>query len=222
MHAKKKGLIQETQQKITALEEEDRLAAESLSSAKKERAAELQTNAATISDAKEGEEAVDQALQTLSDFYGRAASHGTPEKKDSSSVLQGEAGSNVINLLEVIQADFLKLRSETEAAESAAQKAYEEFVAEQQMASSIRSATLVHTKQANAVARSVFSTSENDLAAEEKVHAGLVEQKRIIEQEKGCSALSDKTPDELFQKRSEARNAEIESLRNALTMLSNE
>merc|ERR1719343_3455 len=227
------GIAGTTAQKIKDLSQAESDAVAAMTEATKVRNAKKATNAQTVADAKEGEDAVDQALQILTKFYGKAAqataliqdgqapidASGAPETFDTSFKGNQGGGSDVINMLEVIQADFLKLRTETEASEAANQKAYDEFMNEQEVAKASRDSNLTHAKEANAAAKAALAAAEKDLAGQEKVHSGLVEQKRGIEQDKGCIALSNKTPDELFKERMEARDNEIESLRNALEML---
>lgn len=227
------GIVGTTSQKIKDLSQSEADSAQALKEATKVRASESETNTQTIADAKEGEDAVDKALQILNDFYSKAATATSllqaeqvpveagdvPSTWDSSFQGSQQGGSDVINVLEVIQADFLKLRSETEAAEVAAKKAYDDFVNEQSVSKAGRLSNLAHQKKANSDAKAVLAAAKKDLVGQEEVHSGLIEQKRVIEQDKGCIASSNKTPDELFKERMEARDREIESLRNALSLL---
>lgn len=231
------GVVGQTSQKIKDLSMEEKDAAKALADATKVRAEESATNKASIADAKEGEEAVDQALQILSDFYNKAATataliqesdsssqapidaSDTPGTWDSSYKGNQSGGSDVINIMEVIQADFLRLRSETESAEAAAVAAYDEFVKESEMSKAARDSSLTHAKEGNSHAKAAKAAAEKDLDAQNKILSGLIEQKRVIEQDKGCLVSSSKTPDELFKERMDARANEIESLKNALEML---
>lgn len=227
------GLSGASAQKIKDLSQAEADSASSLKDAAKVRETESTTNAATVADAKEGEDAVDQALQILNDFYSKASTatslmqseqapvdaSDTPATWDSSFQGNQQGGSDVINILEVIQADFLKLRSETEASEAAAKKAYDDFVNEQSVSKAARDASVAHAKQALSAAKAALAAAEKDLASQQRMHSGFIEQKRVIEQDKGCIASSDKSPDELFKERMEARDKEIESLRNALDLL---
>lgn len=225
------GTVGTTAQKIKELTAADNNAKSEMMEATKVRNDDSVTNAATIKEAREGENAVEQALGILNDFYSGAAkatslmqqspveADDQPDTWDSSFQGNQQGSSDVVNFLEVIQADFLKLRSETEASEAQDQKAYEEFVKESQLATASRKSNLEHAKATNAAAKKDLSAAKSSLADQQKVHAGLVEQKRVIEQEKGCAAMSDKTPEELYENRSKARAQEIEDLKNALVML---
>jgi len=93
-------------------------------------------NADTISDAKEAQKAVAQALQVLKDFYEKAGDATAlmqqqpvaPEVFDKPyKGMQGASGG-VVGMLEVIQSDFERLEADTKAAEEAAQKEYDEFM----------------------------------------------------------------------------------------------
>jgi len=225
------GTAGTTAEKIKDLAITSNEAGTALAEAGKVRAIESKENAATVADAKEGEDAVDQALQILNEFYAKATeamalvqtgaedSVGQPSTWDSSFQGNQGGGSDVINLLEVIQADFLKLRTDTESAEAASAKAYKTFLEEEQIATAARQSELAHTKSAHANAERSLSAAQGDLGNEENVHSGFVEQKRVIEQDKGCVALSNKTPDELFKERMDARDNEIQSLNEALSVL---
>merc|ERR1712194_11398 len=225
------GTAGTTAEKIKDLAITSNEAGTALAESGKVRAIESKENAATVADAKEGEDAVDQALQILNEFYAKATeamalvqtgaedSVGQPSTWDSSFQGNQGGGSDVINLLEVIQADFLKLRTDTESAEAASAKAYKTFLEEEQIATAARQSELAHTKSAHANAERSLSAAQGDLGNEENVHSGFVEQKRVIEQDKGCVALSNKTPDELFKERMDARDNEIQSLNEALSVL---
>lgn len=94
------------------------------------RTAEKSENLATIADAKAGFEAVGKALVILREFYSSQASllQQVPEMAAYKGQQSGNKG--VIGMLEVIQTDFARLRSETEAAESAAASEYDHFMKE--------------------------------------------------------------------------------------------
>merc|ERR1719281_347276 len=99
----------------------------------KERSDESAENAATISEAKEGKEAVDEAIDVLSKFYKTAAKadqkaalvqtgagaggvdEDMPDAGFSGSYTGSQgASSGIIGMMEVIQSDFVRTVSETE------------------------------------------------------------------------------------------------------------
>merc|ERR1719272_1593218 len=90
--------------------------------ATKLREEEKAKNAETVSDAKEAQKAVEQALTVLKDFYEKAG-----DAKHAAST-QGAESGGVIGMLEVILSDFSRLEAETKAAEEQGQKEYDEFL----------------------------------------------------------------------------------------------
>merc|ERR1719379_1953594 len=91
----------------------------------KEKAENLQT----IADAKEAQEAVEQALKVLRDFYAKQALlQQVPEMKAYKGM--GGAKKGVVGMLEVILSDFARLEAETTADENQAQKEYDQFMAD--------------------------------------------------------------------------------------------
>merc|ERR1719262_178326 len=98
------------------------------------REAEKEKNTQTISDSQEAQEAVAQALTVLREFYEKAGQATAMVQQEPPPVFDepykgmgGESGG-VIGMLEVIQSDFARLEAETKAAESAAQKEYDQFM----------------------------------------------------------------------------------------------
>jgi len=95
------------------------------------RNAEHAKNTETIADAQEAQTAVAQALTILREFYSKASEATAlvqqPEIWDEAYTgMQAEKGG-VVGMLEVIQSDFARLETETEAAENEAQREYETF-----------------------------------------------------------------------------------------------
>ncbi len=67
-----------------------------------------------------------------------------PDTFDSPYTGQQSMGGGVVGIMEVILSDFLKLLQETEAAESAAQKEYDELVQNEAEAKAARDAQMSH------------------------------------------------------------------------------
>jgi len=104
--------------------------AKSMSEATAQREQEKATNLDTIADAKAGTEAVKKALVILREFYSSQAGallqtggRQVPEM-EAYKGLQGSS-KGVIGMLEVIQTDFMRLESETKAAEQEAASEYD-------------------------------------------------------------------------------------------------
>merc|ERR1719265_38426 len=95
-------------------------------------------NTQTINDAEAAQEAVENALNVLKEFYAKAAAATSlvqkktngkaPEIFDSSYNGMGGESGGVVGMIEVIQSDFARLEAETSAAEAEAAKEYDEFM----------------------------------------------------------------------------------------------
>merc|ERR1719262_439969 len=103
-----------------------------------ERDEEKAKNTVIIKDAQGAQAAVKQALSVLNEFYEKAAEatafvqerdHQEPPATfdEPYKGMGGESGG-VVGMMEVIQADFARLESETSSAESEAAKEYNEFM----------------------------------------------------------------------------------------------
>merc|ERR1719335_2003400 len=87
-------------------------------------------NEATVEDAKEAQSAVAQAMEVLQAFYGGAASLlQQPALPSSYGGMQTESGG-VIAMLEVIQEDFSRLEAATSAAEAEGEGEFAKFTKE--------------------------------------------------------------------------------------------
>jgi len=126
---------------------------------------------------------------------------------------QDEASYGVLGLLEIILADFANLEADTSAAEAAAQKAYERFMVEckESKATKEKKIELNSADQASAEAKLQEDTADlkatqDELLAADRVYEKLVPQ--CIDQ--GMT----------WEERVAARQAEIDSLKEALKLLS--
>lgn len=91
-----------------------------MQAATKIRADEAAANKATIEEAKESVEALNKAIQVLTEFYGKASliQAGTGKQQD--------AADTIIGILQTAQSDFLKLDQETTQAEADAKDQFAE------------------------------------------------------------------------------------------------
>jgi len=94
-------------------------------------------NTATIADAKAAAAATAKALSVLKSFYEKAATAtamvqvpGAPASFSKPYTGMGGSSTGVVGMLEVIQSDFVRLDSETTAAEEEASEAYKQFMAD--------------------------------------------------------------------------------------------
>jgi hypothetical protein len=206
-------------------------------------------NTETISDAKAGAAAVAQALAILKDFYEKAAvpveqpapqqgpigydnralqilktasggasflqvdaqrQPGAPEMEEGSYT--GMANGGVLGLMEVCQSDFEKLLAETEATETEAAKVFDEFKADSAQDKAVKETDQKHKVAAKSTAESDMATAKKDLRiTQEELHAAM-EYYEKLKPDCEVKVMS-------YAEKKAAREAEIESLKEALTLL---
>merc|ERR1719171_898516 len=173
------------------------------------RLAEKAKNKDTIEDAKAAQTAVGQAISVLKDFYAKAATatalvqgkqtpeEEAPETFDEPYTGMGGASGGVVGLLEVIESDFNKLEAETTAAEDEAAKEYDRFMAESKKDKAVKTADMDYKKKSK---------------TEKELQSALFYYEKIKPQcvDAGVS----------YEERVAKREAEIESLKTALKILS--
>jgi hypothetical protein len=187
---------------------------------------EKEKNKATIEDAKEAQTAVTQALSVLKDFYAKAATatalvqgkgpeDDAPETFDTAYTGMGGQSGGVVGMLEVIQSDFAKLEAETGAAEDTAAKEHRRFMAESSKDKAVKETDLDHKKKSKVTKESDLNDADKDrYATERELNAALAYYDKL----KPSCVDSGVTYDERVGQREE----EIESLREALKILSME
>jgi chromosome segregation ATPase len=98
------------------------------------RQAEKAKNTETVADAKDAQDAVAKATAILKEFYAKAGTATAlleqPEVFDSPYKGNQAGAGGVLGMLEVISSDFARLEAETSTAEDAAQKEYDQFMAD--------------------------------------------------------------------------------------------
>merc|ERR1719248_310150 len=197
------------------------------------REVEKAKNAETIDDAQKAQTAVEQALAVLKDFYAKAAkgaenltigydgrtrllqgpSDDAPETFDEPYTGMGGASGGVMGLLEVIQSDFSRVEAETTAAEADAAKAYDRFMAESKKDKAVKTADMAHKSKSKTQKESDLQDTETDLkGTEDELQAATFYYEKL---KPSCVATV-----EPYEERVAKREAEIESLRMALRILS--
>jgi len=138
--AKSEALRDKLTEEIAILTKEIGELEAALAKTTKERNDESAENAATVSEAQEGQAAVEQAIGVLEKFYKTAAkaevfvqtsSKQVPDMPDAgfSGANKGSqsASTGILGMLDVIKSDFIRTIKETEKAEKAAAKEFMEF-----------------------------------------------------------------------------------------------
>merc|ERR1719161_2210514 len=125
----------------------------------------------------------------------------------------GGASGGVVGMMEVIQSDFSKLEAETTAAEEEAAKEYDRLMAESKKDKAVKTADMDYKKKSKVEAESDLSDSEADMkGAQKELDAALVYYEKLKP-----SCIVEPEP---YEERVAKREAEIESLRTALKILS--
>merc|ERR1719217_446008 len=147
---------------------------EAMAKATEDRQASKEKNQATIKEAKEAQEAVDQALAVLKDFYAKAAEatalnqqspgEDAPESFDAPYKGNQAGGAGVIDFLEVIMADFQRLQSETETDEGAEQEEYEKFMFESKKDKALKENEIGHKTEKKTQQEGALHSAKTELA----------------------------------------------------------
>merc|ERR1719428_1883450 len=196
---------------------------------------ESEKNKETVEDAKEAQTAVSQALTVLKEFYAKAAQGaenmkigydgrtrliqtGQPEVDapptfDEEYTGMGDSAGGVVGLLEVIQADFARLEAETTTAEDTAAKEHRRFMAESDKDKAVKTTDLDHKKKTKTSKESDLNDADKDrVSVERELDAALFYYEKL---KPSCvdSGVS-------YDDRVKRREEEIESLKEALRILS--
>merc|ERR1719482_1723889 len=218
--------------------------------ATKQRFEEKAKNTDTMSDAREGAAAVAQVLAILKDFYEKAAvpveqpapqqgpisydnralqilktssggasflqvdaqrQPGAPEMESGSYT--GMENGGVLGLMEVCQSDFEKVLAETEATETEAAKVFDEFKADSAQDKAVKETDQKHKTAEKSTKESDLATAKKDLRiTQEELHAAM-EYYEKLKPDCEVKVMS-------YAEKKAAREAEIESLKEALEILS--
>mmetsp|Transcript_156478 Transcript_156478/g.272257 ORF Transcript_156478/g.272257 Transcript_156478/m.272257 type:complete len:667 (+) Transcript_156478:94-2094(+) len=192
---------------------------DTMATATDNRKKEKETNEETIADAKEAQAAVSQALTVLKDFYAKAAEATSfaqqPEIFDSPyKGMQAENGG-VVGMLEVILTDFERLEAETATSEASAQKLYTEFMADSKADKKAKERDIEHKTFEKQDESQALALKEKDLAGTEKELSAALEYWDKLKPSCVTVGMS-------YDERVSRRKQEIESLQQALTILSGE
>jgi len=178
-------------------------------------------NAATIADAKAAQEAVAKALGVLKDFYEKAGDATALLQRQpevfSDEPYQGMGGAKggVVGMIEVIQSDFARLESETSAGEAEAQKQYDEFMTDSSMDKGAKSTAIEHKTGKKQNHEQSLQEAKTDLDGTQKeLDAALTYYEKL---KPSCVDQG-----ESFEDRVARRKEEIQSLNEALRILSGE
>jgi len=195
-----------------------------MSKATELRETEKQTNTETVSDAQEAQTAVAQALSVLNEFYAKAGEatafiqRKEPESPEIFNApykgMNGENGG-VVGMLQVIQSDFARLESETNAAEVAAQKDYGTFMTDSKVDKTSKSKDIEHKSSKKQGESRALVVAQKDLEGTQKELDMALAYFDKLKPSCVDSGVS-------YEDRVARRKEEIESLQGALKILKGE
>merc|ERR1719174_1674981 len=178
-------------------------------------------NTQTIADAQAAQTAVAQALTVLKEFYAKAAEATAllqqrqtppPVFEEPYKGMGGEAGG-VVGMLEVIESDFARLESETKANEVAAEAEYEEFMHDSEMDKTAKNKDVEHKTTKKQDDEEALTTAKDDLESAKKELTAAMKYFDKLKPSCVDSGVS-------YEERVKQRKEEVESLQEALKILS--
>merc|ERR1719389_1420471 len=187
------------------------------------RVAEKEKNMATIADAQAGQAAVSKATAILKEFYDKAAtatalvqaqSNGqqSPMPETFDEAYTGQSSGGVLSMLEVCQSDFARLEADTTSGEDASQSEFDTFTSDSAVDKATKSADMKHKGEMKVKAESALQTAKKDL---EGVTSELDAAMEYYEKLKPSCVDAG----ESYEERVARREAEIQSLKEALKIL---
>merc|ERR1719293_538506 len=196
-----------------------------MAAATEERLASKAKNEQTIQEAKEAQAAVQHAMEVVKAYYAKSAeatafAQQTPAEdapETFSKPYKGmlPEGGNVVDFLEVILTDFVRLDSETTTAEASEKAAYDEFMFQSRKSVAMKENDTKHKSEQKANKEAALAQAQEDLATtKDQLDKAL---KYFDKLKPTCvhSGIS-------YEARVKQREHEIESLQEALKILQGE
>merc|ERR1719436_1117424 len=145
-----------------------------MAKATEERSASKATNEQTIKEAKEAQVAVEQATAIVKAYYAKSAEatafvQQTPVEdapETFTKPYQGmlPEGGNVVDFLQVILTDFVRLESETSSSEAAEQEQYESFMFESKKDKALKENESSHKSERKTDREGALHQAQEDLS----------------------------------------------------------
>jgi len=204
----------------TAIAESDKAVREATAQRQEEKA----KNEATLKDAVAAQKAVNRALQVLREFYEKASGassliQGAADDAPATfgDAYQGQQGSSkgVVGMIEVIASDFARLESETQTAEDQAADDYKRFMNDSAEDKAVKEAEVKHKSNKKQRKEADLVSTNNDLAGNREELAAANDYYDKLKPSCVDAGVS-------HEERVARREEEIESLKEALEILSGE
>jgi chromosome segregation ATPase len=183
---------------------------------------EKEKNTVTIEEAKVAQAAVAKAIAVLEEFYAKAADATSLAQMDQPEGISdkpytgmGGASGGIIGMLQVIESDFARLETETSSSEEQAEEEYTKFTDDSAQDKAVKNMDLENKGKDKTTAESDLVTTKSDLEATQKeLDAALAYYEKL---KPSCvdAGLS-------YEERVKMREEEIQSLQEALRILSGE
>jgi chromosome segregation ATPase len=211
-------LTQDIADLTAALEE----LATAMADATAERGTAKAKNEATISDAKAAQTAVEAAMAVMKDFYAKAAeatalvqapADDAPETFEKPYTGLLPEGGNVVDFLDVILSDFSRLESETVAEEGAEAEEFKAFMFESEKDQALKQNEKGHKEETKTQKESALHSANEELVL---TMQALNKANTYYEKLKPTCVDSGIT----YEERVKRREAEMQSLQEALKILS--
>jgi len=183
-------------------------------------------NAQTVTDSKEAQTAVAQALAVLREFYAKAAEatalvqlHGpgedAPETFDSAYTGMGSSSGGIIGMLEVIESDFSRLETSTEAAEDEAATEYKKFTNDSNEDKALKNTEMEHKENKRVTTDELLVSTKRSLQHTQTELDAALQYYDKLRPDCVDSGMS-------FEERVKRRKEELESLQDAYKILAGE
>jgi len=182
------------------------------------RAEEKATNEKTVSDAKEAQTAVEQAIQVLRTFYSKdseAALAQTSKQPLTEYKGMGGESTGVLGMLDVILSDFTRLETQTMGAEDQAVASYEKYMAESTQDAEVKETEMKHNEDKKQKTEETLHNTKKELELTQKELDAALDYYQKLKEECLDTGLS-------YEARVKRREEEIQSLQEALKILNGE
>jgi len=195
-----------------------------MAKATSERSEEKAKNADTVEDAKQGQTAVAEALSVLREFYAKAAeatalvqgpAEDAPETFDSAYTGQGSSSTGVIGMLEVIESDFARLQTSTEAAEDEAATEYKKFTNDSNEDKALKNTEMDHKSNKRTTTEELLVSTKRSLEQTQTELDAALKYYDKLKPDCVDSGMS-------YEERVKRREEELESLQDAYKILAGE
>lgn len=207
--------VKKLQEHIAVLTKDLAENAEAKATAVELRAEEKTRNEEAIEDAKQGQEAVSQAMTILKDFYAKASSADNSQQYAKDFKGQQASGAGVLSMMEVIESDFVRVEQDTKVAEKRAEELHEQFLHETDVDNAAKETTKNHQEGELVESESELSTLKNE--DQPALKADLDAANAYYDKLKPACVDTGST----FEERAARREQEIQALKEALEILEN-